>query len=175
MAQRVVAHRSKLQAYTQAKGVGLVEFAIAWVLNNQRRDVCHCRAAHRGPMGQLHQGAQREHHCRGRGVHRLPCDTRTCIHARFQRCAAFRDRPLYLIPIDWKPASSAANEVRKRGWTSRSQSRLMAVPARAIPCRMPRRDCLPDLYQSLTRPQWVSSVPLDPITDQLKKIKHAQD
>ena len=25
----------KLQAYTQAKGVGLVEFAIAWVLNNQ--------------------------------------------------------------------------------------------------------------------------------------------
>ncbi|MCE6982917.1 aldo/keto reductase, partial [Pseudomonas frederiksbergensis] len=25
----------KIQAYTQAKGIGMVEFAIAWVLNNQ--------------------------------------------------------------------------------------------------------------------------------------------
>ncbi len=35
MAQESLAIARQLQAYVAAKGVGIVEFAIAWVLNNQ--------------------------------------------------------------------------------------------------------------------------------------------
>jgi len=36
---------SRFSQYTQGRGVGMVEFAIAWVLNNSAVDVGDCRAA----------------------------------------------------------------------------------------------------------------------------------
>jgi aryl-alcohol dehydrogenase-like predicted oxidoreductase len=49
----------QIQQYTQGRGVGMVEFAIAWVLNNAGGELGDRRAAHGGAVGRLHRGAAR--------------------------------------------------------------------------------------------------------------------